>query len=341
MVSRTSVTIEDVAREAGVSRAAVSKVIRNAYGVSDAMRERVQTAIDTLGYRPSIAARAMRGSTYTIGIELPATDNPFFHTLLKSMNAALSDTDFQTIISPIVGRDEGPLALQRLADRQVDGIVAVAPRSSREWLEEFSAHKPLVLVGHHFDAVNFDSVVNDDFAGGRLVVEHLVSLGHRNIVMISVPHDPEPSREASPHWVRSTGYRKAMEEAGLGHHSRVIFNSSDAVDEARQVTLELLDGPNPPTAIFAGHDQLAMGVLWARAERNLSPAELSVVGYDNTDMSAHPLISLTSVDQSAHLFGRRIVALLLERIAGRTEAVHETMTPSLRRRNSSQAPARP
>ena len=337
MIGRTNVTIEDVAREAGVSRAAVSKVIRNAYGVSDAMRERVQAAIDTLGYRPSVAARAMRGSSHTIGIELPTTDNPFFHKLLNAMNSALADTDYQTIISPIVRDELGLLALQRLVDRHVDGIVAVAPQVPLAALERLGAEVPLVLVGRHVDAVHFDTVVDDDLAGGCLVVEHLAGLGHRDIVHLTINYQAQAAHPTSPHSVRAEGYLAGMIAAGLADHSRIV-HTDETVEGVRRATLALLDEPAPPTAIFAGHDQVALGVLWARAERGLGPDDLSVVGYDDTDIGSHPLMSLTSVDQSAEVMGDRIAALLLERIAGRTTPARAVVDPELRCRASSAAP---
>ena len=113
---------------------------------------------------------------------------------------------------------------------------------------------------------------------------------------------------------------------------------SEGVPHLSIFVVALLDEPAPPTAIFAGHDQVALGVLWARAERGLGPDDLSVVGYDDTDIASHPLMSLTSVDQSAEVMGDRIAALLLERIAGRTTPARAVVDPELRCRASSAAP---
>ena len=128
-------TIEDVARVAGVSRAAVSKVLRNAYGVSPAMRERVGAAIEELEYRPRVAARAMRGRSYTLGIEIPDFRNPFFAEIIQGSTAALAGTDYQLIIAPAEeGNRVGYRAIESLVDQQVDGVVGIAPLVTREWL---------------------------------------------------------------------------------------------------------------------------------------------------------------------------------------------------------------
>src|SRR3954453_6194343 len=122
-------TIEDVARVAGVSRAAVSKVLRDAYGVSPSMRVRVTSAMEELRYRPRVAARAMRGRSFTIGIEIPDFSNQFFARVLQGAMAALRDTTYQVILAPAeFGSREGSRAIEALLDRQVDGLIAVAPR---------------------------------------------------------------------------------------------------------------------------------------------------------------------------------------------------------------------
>ncbi len=113
----------------------------------------------------------------------------------------------------------------------------------------------------------------------------------------------------------------------------------DPSEEAsRAASLELLGSQQRPTAVFAGHDELALGVLQAVSELGLGPSEVSVVGYDDTDIAAHPLVSMTSINQSGTRMGEIVVRLLLERIAGRTEAVHEVLAPKVMARNTSAAP---
>lgn len=332
--ARTSVTIEDVARAAGVSRAAVSKVIRDAYGVSDEMRTKVRAAIDDLGYRPRVAARAMRGASYTIGIELPSIENDFFAQILRGATAALAGTRYQLIIAPAgPDHDGGPSAIETLADRQVDGILAVSPAIEPAWLERLARHVPLVMLGRHDDSVNYDTIVDDDVAGVRLAVRHLYDLGHRDIAHLTIHGWAAGNLEEAPHPTRSRAYSAEMAALGLAGHARVI-GIDPTVRAAHRAALEVLREPSRPTAIVAGHDELALGVLRAMAELGLTASDVSVTGYDDTDIASHPRISLTSVNQSGPDMGELVIRLLLERINGRSGAVHKVITPRLVIRNS-------
>lgn len=332
--TRTSVTIEDVASRAGVSRAAVSKVLRDAYGVSDAMRARVQTAIKELGYRPRVSARAMRGATYTLGIEIPTLNNPFFSKIINGATAALKGTNYQFIIATGDPASHGgpEAAIEMLADRQVDGILAVSSAIDPEYLEQLATTTPLVMLGRHDASVAYDTVVNDDLVGARMAVRHLYELGHRRIAHLSIDPALENHMPTAPHALREAGYRTAMAELGLESEVRVAHLSVEG-DEAK-VARELITRAERPTAVFAGHDELALGVLAAISELGLTCEDVAVVGYDDTDLAAHPMVSLTSVNQSGTRMGEIVVRLLLERIAGRTQPVHEVIEPKLMARRT-------
>ena len=327
------VTIQQVADAAGVSRAAVSKVIRDAYGVSPAMRERVEATIERLEYRPSVSARGMRGATLTLGIEIPEFSNQFFTKVIAGITASLAHTPYQLIIAPTERSSrEGYRAIQALADRQVDGIIAVSPLVESAWLEKFAATTPTVMLGRHDSSLNYDTVVGDDVEGTRLAMEHLFSLGHRDIVHVAPGEDVTRQGSGTPHSLRLAGYETAMRESGRSEFARVV-RSDNSEESAYVAANELLDS-HVPTAIFAGNDEPALGVLRALAERHLE-RQVSVVGYDDTGAARHPLISLTSVGQSGTDMGSRSAELLLERIAGRAEARHEVFTPHLWERKSS------
>ncbi|MBI4901428.1 MAG: LacI family DNA-binding transcriptional regulator [Actinobacteria bacterium] len=331
--ARTSVTIEDVAARAGVSRSAVSKVMRDAYGVSDAMRAKVETAIAELAYRPRVSARAMRGATYTLGIEIPTIKNPFFTQVISGAAAALEGTRYQLIIAPAgPHHDRGPQAIQVLADRQVDGIVAVSTAVDPEWLEDLSAATPIVMLGRHDASRNYDTVVNDDALGARMAVRHLYDLGHRDIAHVTIDPLWENHLPIGPHAVRARSYRETMAELGLADRTRVVYVPQEGgIDDA---ALALLGTPDRPTAVFAGHDEIALGVLNSVARLGLTTSDVSVVGYDDSDVGAHPMVALTSINQSGTRMGEIVVRLLLERIAGREEPVHEVITPTLMARRT-------
>lgn len=331
-----SITIEDVALAAGVSRAAVSKVIRDAYGVSPQMRAKVEAAINELGYRPRAAARAMRGSSFTIGVEIPTVHNHFFSKIIDGATTALVDTRYQVIIAPAdPHHDEGPQAIEALADRQVDGIVAISSRVPQAWLEKLAVRVPLVMIGRHHQAEHYDTLVGDDALGAELAVQHLFDLGHRRIVHLTLD-EGRGAAPGTPHMMRVVGYRQKM--ADLGLEPEIVW-VKPVQGESLQAARDLLSRVDAPVGILAGHDELALEVLQAVAERGLTAAQASVVGYDDTDVAAHPMISLTSVNQSGTQMGAIAVRLLLERIAGRTASAHEVLTPRVMARNSSASPA--
>lgn len=325
-------TIEDVARTAGVSRAAVSKVIRNAYGVSPAMSAKVKAAIEELSYRPRVAARAMRGSSYTLGIEIPDFSNQFFTRVLRGATEALAGSDYQLLIAPAEeSSHRGYRALEALVDQQVDGVIAVSPLVSRAWLETVARRTPVVLFGRHQVSEKYDTVAGDDDKGAMDALNHLFDLGHNRILHLTRDGPAILPQMKGPHGVRLQTYLRVMEESGRSQFSRVV-TAGEGESYAREVMLELLRTQDHPTAIFAGHDELAIGALHAIQEVGV---DISVVGYDNVPIAAHPAISLTSVDQQGERMGSRAVELLLERIQGRTDAVDEIFTPSLQVRKSS------
>lgn len=329
-------TIVDVAREAGVSRAAVSKVIRNADGVSSGMRAKVQLAIDQLEYRPSSAARAMRGASFTLGMEVPHLTNTFLAEIADGARQALSGTPYQLVVAPAEGSERG--AIEALVDHRVDGIIAISPMVRPAWLEQVADRVPLVMVGRHDAAVHYDTVVGDDVHGAREAMAHLLDLGHRRIVHLTEGGAVTAEGSGTPHALRLQAYRECMRAGGLAAEVRVVHIADD--QEARAATASLLHESPRPTAVFAGHDALAMGALAGVAEAGLTAADVSVIGYDNTRLAAHPLISLTSVDQSGPELGRHAVEMLLGRLHGRTAPRRHTITPSLVVRRSTAPPPR-
>jgi LacI family transcriptional regulator len=179
------VTIVDVARHANVSTTAVSKVLRNAYGASAAMREKVQQAIDELGYRPYAAARGLRGQTYTVGVLLPDLRNPFFPDILDGITATLRQSGYHVLLSPGCDNEQDETTITNsMIDHGMDGLVLIAPVAPRSHLEHLAATVPTVVIGRHGHSPHYDTVTDDDIAGAALVVNHLADLGHRHIAHI-------------------------------------------------------------------------------------------------------------------------------------------------------------
>jgi LacI family transcriptional regulator len=332
------ITIVDVARHAGVSTASASKVLRNAYGASESMRARVQASIDQLGYRPYGPARGMRGRTFTIGVVLSDLDNPFFSLIVEGLSRAVRSRSYELFISPS-GYEGSPqqLGIEAMIDHQVDGLVLVAPLVTSAQLEVIAAQIPLLVIGNHSRSQVFDSVVADDERGAQLAVDHLVKLQHRRIAYVM--HAGGLGDETRPEVRRLTGFNHAMQKHGLASDSMVLLAAWN-LEGGREAARHIDSLASPPTAVFAGADVVALGMINELWDRGLSaPGTYSLVGYDNSRSASLGPISLTSVDQSGVEMGERAGQLLIERIEGRYRACHEMFEPRLVERNSTAAPA--
>jgi LacI family transcriptional regulator len=335
------VTIVDVARHAQVSTTAVSKVLRNAYGASPEMRAKVQQAIAELGYRPSAAARGLRGQTYTIGVMLPELRNLFFADILDGITAQLAGTDYQVLLAPgYNGERAESRVIEAMIDRSMDGLVLIAPVSSRARLNSVARTVPTVVVGRHGSSTTYDTVTDDDITGAALVVDHLAELGHRRIAHIE-HHETDPVRLAEmPNAQRANGYREAMRARGLS--GEIDIASTTYTQQGGYLgAKELLTRPELPTAIFAGADVVALGAMEAIAEAGLSvPGDISVAGYDNSALAAFGPISLTSVDQDGRQMGANAARLVVDRITDRDRrTVQVKLTPTLVVRRTTAAPS--
>jgi len=330
------VTIRDVALEAGVSVSAVSKVLRNAYGVSPAMRANVTESMERLGYRPHAGARTLRGSSYTIGVMMVSLASHFQPEIAESINEELGTTPYQDILITAASSEQQQQSIQALVDRQMDGLILISPSMDREWLEHLGARVPTVVIARHGGGNNFDTVVDDDYLGARLMVDHLVALGHRSIAHTSeVSHGLDGTSVLSQ-TARCRGYEQAMQVHGLA--PEVIVAGYSEVGGFRAAG-KLLARAERPTAIFAGADIAAFGVLRAAEDLGLRvPLDLSVTGYDNIFAAGLGRVSLTTVDQNGHLTGSISARLLLERIGGRVKPVHHVVTPRLLVRGTTSPP---
>jgi LacI family transcriptional regulator len=302
------------------------------------MQAKVRQAIEELGYRPNAAARSLRGQTYTIGVMLPDIRNPFFPEILDGLTESLRDTDYQVLLGPSCnGEDAEARVTEAMIDRGMDGMVLIAPISPAAHLAHIAGIVPTVVIGRHGRSPVYDTVTDDDTAGATLVVNHLADLGHRRIAHVE-HHETNPTRLAEmPNAVRAEGYRQAMRARDLEID---IVSTTYTQDGGYLGARQLLDRPDRPTAIFAGADIVAMGVLEALAEADLSvPHDISVAGYDNTTFAALGPISLTSVDQAGHQIGANAARLLLDRLTDRQRpSAHVKLSPTLVPRRTTAPP---
>ena len=326
-------TLEDVAHHAGVSVSAVSKVVRNAYGVSDAMREKVSKSISAIGYRPNAGARAMRGKSYTVGIALPELTSPLLPEIAQAVGEFLEDTPYQDIIVSCTAEPkQEKKAIEALVDRQVDGVILIAPWMEIEWVETLAQSIPTVVVARMGLGKHFDSVTDDAFRGAVTMVSYLVNLGHTKIAHVGAPSGGLEPPFVLSHTSRQEGYEYAMKSNGL--QPEVII-SKYSEDGGYTAGLELLSRPNRPTAIFAGADVAALGVMKAADQLGLRvPDDVSITGYDDIFAAGLHGIGLTTMDQHGTELGKMSAELMLSRLDGRTESLYRMDVPSLVERTS-------
>lgn len=331
-------TIKDVAEAAGVSRAAVSKVLRNAYGLSDDMRARVEAAMAALNYRPQTAARGLRGRTYTLGVVLPDMRNPFFPDIIDGVISTLRSTSYEPLIGfrPSAEATEKH-AVDTMLDHKIDGFLMIAPRLDEAYLHTVATSVPTVMIGRHDRNCGYDTVNNDDRLGARLAVEHLVAVGHRDIAYFGLDGASVGATNSTS--LRLEGYCETMIAHGLSDHVCIYEGThfrGERYDE--EVARRILLSERRPTAVFCWTDSVAITLMAEAAKLGVRiPDDLSVIGYDNTRLAALPQLSLTSVDQAGHQLGSEATKLLIERIEGRQTDRHITLPPHLDIRKSTGA----
>lgn len=331
--ARGRVTLNDVAARAGVSRALVSIVMREAPGASAATRERVLTAARELGYRPDVRARSLGGQrSKLIGVMFGVGVGAFHFDLLEGLYAAAEEHDQNLILSAVTrGRDEAA-ALESLQDFRFDGLIMLGPPTAAPLL---AGELPVVVVGWHVDHPRVDVVRTSDDAGMARAVDHLLTLGHRRIAHLD-------GGETLIGVARREAYVAAMAAHGLGPSTRVLPGGQAQIDGQR-AALQLLRDGDLPTAVITYNDDTAIAAMGVLAQQGIAvPRDLSVVGWDDSQVAALSLVGLTSVVQRPDELARLAVARIVDRISQRRVAEREiVLDAALQIRQSTAPPGRP
>ncbi|MCL3863085.1 LacI family DNA-binding transcriptional regulator [Actinotalea sp. K2] len=307
--------MSDVALVAGVSHQTVSRVLNAHPSVRPETRERVMQAIAELGYRRNTAARALvtrRSATIGVMTAGSALFGPT-STLIAIEEAARDAGLFVSVATVLRWETEAMhRALEHFMSQGVDGVVVIAAHDDAVGaVQDFDAPVPVVMVGPRDlpAGSRVHTVAVDQYGGARLATRHLADLGHREVLHLAGPPDWLDGR------ARVNGWRDELASLGLG--AGALVQGDWGAERGYQVGCELV-ARGLPTAVFAANDQLALGLLHAFAEQGVRvPDDVSVVGFDDVDGSAHFFPPLTTVRQEFGPLGRRCMELLLEAIAGR------------------------
>ncbi len=306
-------TIQDVARLAKVAPATVSNVLNNSRPVAEIRKARVLAAVKQLGYRPNaLAASLRRKETRTIGIVVPDLTNPFFGGLVHRIEELAAESDYQILL---VSSNEDPkqeaARIRTLLDRRIDGLIVAPARDEVEAVSHpIGTLPPTVLVDRGFGLAGFDTIAADNAEAGYRGCKHLLELGHRDIAILAT--DPKLKNIGN----RVAGYRKALDEAGIGKRARVVTGGLDV--EACQAATECeLRRADRPTAIFGATYAATLGAIKAIRAVGLDfPKDVSLLGIDDADWMSvlHPYVS--AVAQPVEEMGAQAWRLLNQRLAG-------------------------
>lgn len=322
---KKSYTIFDVAEISGVSISTVSRVINTPEKVNLQTRQKVYDTIDKLGFVPQAEARA-RALRFKgrIGVITPFFTAPSFVQRLRGIAATLSKENFDLIIYTVDSNNRLQSYLSTLPlTGNLDGLVIVSLPVADDDVNRLIEHNlPTVLIEFPHPLLN--GVEINDIEGGRLATEYLIKKGHKRIAFLGDTDLPEYS--IHPVNLRLKGFRQAVKSSNLDIPKEFVRLAPYSQEQARVVAKELLDHPNPPTAIFAATDLQALGVLKAARQMKINiPDQLSIIGFDDLDMADYE--DLTTIRQHLDESGRIAIEILLSHIADPSRPVQHITLP--------------
>jgi LacI family transcriptional regulator len=330
------ISIKDIARLAGVSPSTISRVVNDKKYVKPEIRERILALIRETGYVPNNAARSMvLKRSFCVGIVIPDTFNMFQRQLFSTIERHLESQGYHTLFYFVKWDPESELrCLRRLKAEKLDGIIMIHELRHPDFYAYLAASPvPVVLCTFDRPGSGFPSVHVDEEAAARAATEHLIGLGHRRIGLLSGEHFSFGTQ-------RAAGYRSALEAAGIGlDESLSVFVPSYSIEDGRTGMRTLLGRGERPSALFAATDELAIGAVRALYEAGLGvPTDVSIVGFDDIDITPYLAPALTTVRQPIGEMGRRAAVLMSALIAGEAaEAGPDVLGHELVVRESSRA----
>ena len=314
-MSNKKVTSLEVAKLAGVSQSAVSRVFTPGASSSKKTNELVRKAATKLGYRPNILARSLiTGKSRIIGLVVAYLDNYFYPEALELLSSALQKRGYHVLIF-MSGNKEGDIAdaVDEILDYQVDGIIAASVSMSSDLAKRCaSAGVPVVLFNRTQDDERLSAVTSANVLGGQKVARFLLAGGHKRIGHIAGWEGASTQRD------REKGFSDELTRNGRSLYAREIGNFN--LDEARQAARKMFTRKDFPDAVFVANDAMAIAVIDViRFELGLKvPEQVSVVGYDDVPISSSPAYDLTTVRQPANRMVAETVSILIENIENKT-----------------------
>lgn len=304
-------TVYDIAKELNITVSTVSRALNNISTISEATRKAVQETAIRLNYRPNkIASSLTSGKTYTIGVIIPSAQVQYFASVVHALETSLKSFGYSILLyqsnESLLSEKNG---ITTLLEAQVDGIVASMSLETKDpsHFEKVKEEgKPLIIFDRTHDDLQCAMVKIDDVRAGYIATKHLLDEGYRKIAYITTAHKIKIFNE------RYEGYRLALQEAGLPANPAYTISGNLTVDGGYVGTQQLLKLRERPDAIIGGDDYVALGIIKALHEKNITPPEIGVIGFANQNFSEHIIPSLSTIDQQALKIGAACATMFLK-----------------------------
>ncbi|MCY9007311.1 LacI family DNA-binding transcriptional regulator [Peribacillus frigoritolerans] len=307
------VTLQQVAKHAGVSTSTASLIVRNNPRISEATRKKVLKSMNELGYvYDRIAANLRSQSSDTVGIIITDISNTFFSEFLIGVHDALDEVGYTVLLGTtfdsVAKQDH---LLSTMMEHRVGGLILCpVSESSQDTIERLNEiDTPMVLAVRELPGVNSDYVGIDYPEGARIAVDHLLGKGHKRIALLG------GIKESSTWIERMEGYREALSRAGLEVDESLVIDSAPTREGGLEAVLKVLENPNPPTAIFCFSDLIAFGVMQGLMMKGITPGkDIDIVGFDNVPVAEiyHP--PLTTISSFPRRIGKEAANLLYQQM---------------------------
>ncbi len=309
------VTIKDIAKEAGVSVTTVSRVLNNKPDVSDETKKNIKQIIDKLNYNPNSMARGLvLQKTFTIGLIIPDISNPFFPEIARGVEDAARKLGYSVLFYNTDNHhEEEKKAIDVLRGKQVDGLIVSLSIDNRNKLQELSNNEVhVVQIDRKVSGTNYSSIIIDNTLSAYKATSNLIELGHRRIAHLAGDLKTQTAQE------RLAGYKKALMDRNIEIDEDLILYGNYTKDPAHDEIRLLLKREKRPTAIFAANDLMAVSIYKAIYECGLEiPADISVIGHDNIELSSLVTPTLTTMAQPKYKMGQLAAIFLIKDIEGK------------------------
>jgi DNA-binding LacI/PurR family transcriptional regulator len=310
-------TIVDVCKLAGVSKTTVSRVINGTGQVKKSTQDAVKAAMEQLGYRPNSLAQALaRNETNSIGLVISDFQGSYFSTLLKQASASAEQVKKELIVTDGHNDCEREYeAILRLEDHRCDAIVLYSRQMSVEQLQKLKQQLtvPLVLINRELTEPLFHTVTFDQAGAVQVMMNHLISYGHRKIACIT------GSSIRSSNQARFAGYQAALKQYAIPFNPNLVARGDYGLQDGYDACQELLDNQQPFTALLAFNDEMALGALKALTDAGIRvPEQVSIAGIDNTPMTLFSQPAITTIDLPIQEMTKHAIETALKLAAGKT-----------------------